>query len=339
MSMECLIKIYYEELPKKNLLGKSIDLFSFQTYEEIKKIIFKQSEKATYNSVRLKGKDLFILKIEDFDLSEIHSSIWDEETFKYLCSYLKQNPTEKLKLIITKVEKYPPSPTPSQLEPVFKDTLTSVWESTKKEIEEDVNEVDLNEKKRLFLLEKKEGKDEYINELNINIICNNCLSCNFSGFRYICAECNNFNLCEFCQENARLVHENKEHTFIRLNEAVFDDIQKYSCIFSPNRMLLNQKYEPFEINIDIMNIGDEALQECFISPIRFGKNYFGCVKNIILDECKNGEKINMKILMKFDDFDKNCNNPKDSYEGYFRLMTKEGIPFGDILYIKVMIEK
>ena len=29
----------------------------------------------------------------------------------------------------------------------------------------------------------------------------------------------------------------------------------------------------------------------------------------------------------------------DSYEGFFRLMTKDGIPFGDIYNIKVLIEE
>ena len=32
-------------------------------------------------------------------------------------------------------------------------------------------------------------------------------------------------------------------------------------------------------------------------------------------------------------------NELDYYEGYFRLMTRQGIPFGDILYIKVNIEE
>ena len=336
MSKECLIRIYYEELPKKNVLGKAIDLFSYNNYDEIKKNIFKQSEKSTYKDVRLKEKDLFILQFEDFELAELNS-IWDEETFKYLYSHLKENPLEKLKLIIKKVKKYPDF-TPSEYETLLKDALESGWKSTKKDIEEDLKENYLNDGKRLFLQEKKENdaniKDETLNELNINVICNNCLSSNFSGARYICAECNNFNLCEFCQEKARLVH-NKEHTFIRLNEPVYDNIEKYNCIFSPNKMLLNKKYEPFEIDIDIMNNGDEDLQECFLSPIRFGKNYFECLKTTITDECENGQKISLNVFMKFDDSEE----IKDSYEGYFRLITKEGLPFGDVLYIKVIIEK
>ena len=46
----------------------------------------------------------------------------------------------------------------------------------------------------------------------------------------------------------------------------------------------------------------------------------------------------MDIFVKFgdeDDEDKSLN----TYEEYFRLKTQEGIPFGDIINIKVLIEE
>lgn len=43
--------------------------------------------------------------------------------------------------------------------------------------------------------------------------------------------------------------------------------------------------------------------------------------------------------MKFEDDDEEEEiTPLDEYEGYFKLMTPEGIPFGDIFYLKVIIE-
>lgn len=338
MSTKCKIKICYEDIPKQNILGKTIDLFSFNNYNEIKKIIFKHSENKAYDKYRLKEKDLFVLKFEEINIPEIDNRIWDDDSFRILCSYVKDNQIEKLKLIIKKVKKYPSQPTPPPKYDIFlQDALLSTWESTKKDIKEDLSENSLNDRKRVYLQEKKDNniiiEDNFIKELNINIICNNCLYSNFSGARYICAECNNFNLCEYCQEKARLSH-NKDHTFIRFNNPVVNNIEKYNCIISPNKMLLNKKYEPFEVGIDIMNNGEEALQECFLSPIRFGEKYFGCLKTTIIDECKNGEKIHLNVFMKFDD-----SNQKNLYEGYFRLMTKEGIPFGDILYIQVTIQE
>ena len=41
-------------------------------------------------------------------------------------------------------------------------------------------------------------------------------------------------------------------------------------------------------------------------------------------------------LFKFED--ENDSKPKDEYEGYFRLFTEDGIPFGDIIYLQVLIE-
>ena len=97
------------------------------------------------------------------------------------------------------------------------------------------------------------------------------------------------------------------------------------------------------MEVNIINIGENNLQYCFLSPIRFGKEYLGCLKQTISEEAKKGEKIKLNIFIIFDDIDEdedqNDINLLDYYEGYFRLMTKEGIPFGDILYIKLNIYK
>jgi hypothetical protein len=45
----------------------------------------------------------------------------------------------------------------------------------------------------------------------------------------------------------------------------------------------------------------------------------------------------MNIKFDYDNTEEEDEN--NEYEGYFRLMTKEGIPFGDILYIKIIIEE
>ena len=74
-----------------------------------------------------------------------------------------------------------------------------------------------------------------------------------------------------------------------------------------------------------------------MSPIRFGKNYLGCLKDTITEECDNGTKITLNPLIKFED-EKNS-QPKDEYEGFFRLFTDKGIPFRDIIYIHVLIDK
>lgn len=337
MSKECQIKIYYTELPKKNVVG-NINLFNYPIYEKLKNLILEKSKHQAYKSIKLTEKDKFVLVILDYDVAGLNS-VWNQETYQYFYERVKQNPQEKIKFNIKKVTKYPDF-SPPQYVTILKDTLISGWNSTKKEIEEELTEKYLLEGKRLFIQEKKEKepeiKDDYINELNINIICNNCLNSNFAGVRYICAECDNFNLCGYCKEKIQTSH-NKDHIFIRLNNPIFLEIMKFSSIFSPNKMLLKNKHEAFEIVIEVLNNGEEALQGCFISPIRFGKNYLGCVKSTITEECERGNKKSLEVLVIFKDNDEV--NPNDLYEGYFRLFTQEGIPFGDILYIQVEIEK
>ena len=41
----------------------------------------------------------------------------------------------------------------------------------------------------------------------------------------------------------------------------------------------------------------------------------------------------MKTMIKFED--ENIIEKNKQYEGYFRLMTQEGLPFGDIFYLQV----
>ena len=336
MSNECQIKIYYKEMPNKNVA--KINLSQYTDFEKLQALILEKSKNnKAFKSVRVKEKDKYVLKFEDYAISGL-DSIWDKDTYKYFIDRAQQNPPEKIKLIIEKVDKYPDF-TPPQFLTVLKDSLNSGWESTRKEIENELTEKYLNEGKRIFIQEKRaketEIKDEFLEELNINVICNNCLNSNFSGLRYICAECDNYNLCDYCKEKAKVSH-NKDHIFIRLNNPIFLEIQKFSSIFSVNKMLLKKDHEPFEIKFDVLNNGEETLQGCFLSPIRFGKNYLGCVKTTITDECEYGEKSSLEVLMKFEDGD---SEPMDLYEGYFRLMTQEGIPFGDILYIQVEIEQ
>ena len=112
------------------------------------------------------------------------------------------------------------------------------------------------------------------------------------------------------------------------------DLSLFSCLFINKRKIINvDKFEAFDFEIEIINNGIESLQGCFISPIRFGKKYIGCTKDSIESEVQNGQKYTMKTMIKFED--ENIIEKYRQYEGYFRLMTQEGLPFGDIFYLQV----
>ena len=175
-------------------------------------------------------------------------------------------------------------------------------------------------------------------EKHSNVVCHNCLSSNFVGDRYICCECDNFNLCQNCKANSNVSH-NKEHGFVKISKPAQIDIKNYKYLFRPNKILLNNSKESFDINFEILNKGKNNLKGCYISSIKASKDYLKCVKKVITEDIKTDEKKRIKLSIIFEeDDDEDEDSPQDVYEGYYRLFTEEGIPFGDILYLQVIAE-
>jgi hypothetical protein len=334
------IKILFKDITK---VVCTIDTSSIGSYDKIRETILEKSNDSRFKKVKVIKGDKFILKFDGFNVGGLNA-IWNSDTYAFFLDKINNIKTDKPKFVIEKVDEYPKFEPPQYLT-VFRKELDSAWEKARKEIEDGLKEIHLSEAKKLFIQEKKDNdpvlRENLFNELNINVTCNNCLKSNFSGPRYICSECYNFNLCNSCQERGMASH-NPKHTFIIINNQekfVGVDILQYNSIFTSNRRLFKENYGPFEIDIEIINNGEENLQGCFLSPIRFGKNYLGCVNATITDECKKGDKTKLKVLiLETDNDDDNDNECLDTYEGYFRLMTEGGIPFGDILYIQVQIE-
>ena len=172
---------------------------------------------------------------------------------------------------------------------------------------------------------------------HVNVICHNCLSSNFTGPRYLCCECDNFNLCQSCKENSNIVHD-KDHAFVKINKPAKIDTKDYKNLFRPNKIFLNNaNKEPFEVSFEILNKGKKNLKGCYISSIKASNEYLKSVKTIITEDIKNEEKKRVKLMIKFQE-DEDEDSVQDVYEGYYRLFTEEGIPFGDILYIQVITD-
>ena len=78
------------------------------------------------------------------------------------------------------------------------------------------------------------------NYVHKNIRCEKCLIKPIKGIRYKCSECNNYNLCEKCEEeNDQEPFHDEEHTFIKLRKPV-DDKEKIYSYDCSNIILLNQ---------------------------------------------------------------------------------------------------
>ena len=181
-------------------------------------------------------------------------------------------------------------------------------------------------------IEEDENKKFII--IHENIQCNYCNENDIIGKRFICSECNNFNLCENCE---KLNNHNKEHCLIQINKEIIDknNYFEYQNLICENERIYNFKLNNFQENfeIKIINIGENDLKNCFFMPISYRNNYLIGNKFTIDNHFKKGETntINIKI--------KNIPEKTGIYYSKWRMFTTFGIPFGQVLYMKFNIEK
>ena len=336
---KCKIKIYYEKFKNDIVLTKNLS--SFENYQSLREAVITASNEKKQlvgiKKIAVKKGDKIVLEIVEPKIGGINS-IFNEETFNFFHNKVNEGHLTLIKLYITKVEKYPDW-SPPQIYEILKNTLQSASDENSKVLIEELAQEkseELNNGQRVYIVKRNEEKsvsEENIKDVHLRVFCNNCPNNNFFGNRYICAECDNYNLCQNCYTNERFTHC-KEHTFILIKSPIMLDLSLFSCLFINKRKIINvDKFEAFDFEIEIINNGIESLQGCFISPIRFGKKYIGCTKDSIESEVQNGQKYTMKTMIKFED--ENIIEKYRQYEGYFRLMTQEGLPFGDIFYLQV----
>ena len=337
---KCYIRIIYKQFEKNNIVKEKFS--KIETYEALRKKIIEKTENkgGEIASKGVKNDDKFVLQLaEKFAGIE---SVFDDKTLDFLRGKIMENQTTAVLLYITKVDNYPIWKPPQILE-IFKRSLDKASKETIEEIKNDLVLENLENGNRVYIKEKKEENDineDTAKECHIHIFCNQCQRGNFFGFRYMCAECNNYNLCEECYSNNIYTHD-KDHTFIRIKkpfEPEDTNLKIYNCIFTPNRIYEKRELDVFDLNVEIVNNGTVDLNGCFISPIQFGKNCLGCTRETINEEVKTGEKVKIKLgIIFYDDFNDDF-PPLNQYIGYFRLMTDKGIPFGDILYVQLDIK-
>ena len=330
-------KIYFKEGYKGKgdkvvLAGK---FSTYKNYDDLRIAIIKNAAKSSVST--LSKNDKFTLEFIDDNKINGLDYIFNKETYQYFLgmSAINKNSTNKIKLLIVKVPEFPTFKLPQHKETLEESLLVS-WEKVKKELANiEDSELKCTKKKFEKLKREEEKNDEVYSELHINVVCNNCLTANFNGERFMCCECENFNLCENCFKSHKIKHENK-HTMIRINKPIINDINKFNYVFEPKEFYFKNKYESFQLKANIVNIGENDLQCCFILPIRYQKNNLGCLKKTITEELKIGEKKSVNLMIKLNQKDIMENESKKVYEGYYRMFTEEGIPFGDVLYVKVV---
>ena len=340
--MSINFKIVFEESlnSNENVVLLRGNLLKY-TWNSLKKNIIENSHNSYFlnNNLMLKDNNFFLEIIEAFDNDfSKNPIIYNEISFSYLIEKIKEyknkNPDKNinLKFSLKKTSIIQKSENDKKLT-YLKDTLNTFWKKEKQIIKNQLNEIELTNSE-MYFLSKNNKHYKYIKQLNLiksNNICNKCLTINFDGYKYICSYCNNYNLCYNCY---KADNHNKKHNFILFKQIIeTDEIYKFNNKIIPNDIIFTNIKESFYIDLKIANTGEKDLINCFIGYIKFDKNYLYCDKYEIIDNFKNNDLIEIKIKIYFDDLNDIDFN---TFEGHFRMFTKNGIPFGDILKVKIV---
>lgn len=331
-------KIFYE----KKVLVK--DVFNKYDWNKLRDIIIENSKREFKSKKKeLKDKDDFILEFfelpNNFELSL--TSIWNNKTYNYFVDNLKiynekneNEPIKCVKMNVIKVDKLPKWDLP-KYDILLKNVLENTWKKEEEYIKNKLNDFELINGYYIFIKKKYQNKNnEEINEIkNNNIICNLCLDIDFIGPRYVCSFCNNYNLCRKCFFSG---DHNPEHNFILFKRSIKDsNILKYNNKFSPCSEIFQNIYDSFEVNFKVANIGEKDLQNCYLINIKYTGNYLCCEKYIISEKLEKNKIKEIKLKINFID----KSDKVGIFEGYFRMFTEKGEPFGDILKVRVKNDK
>lgn len=335
------IKVYREDKDTSTLIKTNFN--EFKAYSDLRKKILDSKTNKNNKEKTLKEKDKFVLiYIEDkknYYPQDLDKGIFDNKTFNYLKEKLilhEVKPDNTYKFYTTIVKKYPIWKKKENHE-FLKKALDSSWNPIYNDIMAGINLSKLEESKSIYTKKKKELKDnekQLKKETHQNIVCNNCFKKNFKGKRFICSECNNYNLCQDCEimMYQRQIHQ-RDHTLIQVNKALkdnnLDDLYKYNNMIGNNNQEFKSVASSFYSEIIIINNGENDLKNCYILPVRYGDEYLSCSPKVVENEVPRNTAIKIGLIIRIPPINKGY------FEGYFRMFTPHGLPFGDILIIKV----
>ena len=337
-------KIYGSKQDRTVLLKGNFN--DFKDYNDLKKRIIDASQKIKKKDLKLKESEKFVLKYtleENRDIYypiDLNQGIYNNKTFSYFREKIKLHEVSNditYKFFLEKVDRFPKWNKKENHE-FLNEALDSSWGPIANDIIGGINLIQLEESKINYNKKKNELKknEEKLNkEVHENIICNVCFKKDFKGKRFICAECNDYNLCQDCENifYQKQIHQ-REHTLIQINKALndekSDELYKYDIIVGNNNQEFKNVPSSFQVEINIINNGENDLKDCYILPVRFGDEYLSCIPKVINEEIQRNMSIKVNLVLRVP------NSKKGYYEGYFRMFTPHGLPFGDVLFAKVL---
>ena len=349
--MSIYFKIFFDQIKSEKVVLLKGNLLEYK-WQSLKNKLVENSSNSYFQSKNLiiKNDDIICLDLEKKDNYGLKKDflIYDNRTFIYLLEKLKeflktcQKEEMKIKLLLRK-EDNDPKIELANFDIYLSDSLKKVWKKEKDKIKKELSHLELTNSENNFvnqkLIEEKRINEDIDKKLkfniNQNVTCNNCLSMNFYGYRYICSYCNNYNLCNKCYH---LGNHEPSHNFILFRNPLEkdDDISKYDAKFNPSSIVLRNIKEIPKIPFSLVNTGQKDLENCYIGYIKLDKNHLLCDRYNIKESIKrNSQREINELTLKYDNEE---NNTFNIFEGHFRMFTENGIPFGDILKIRIINE-
>ena len=318
-------------------------LSAFENYQDIRNKIIEKFKNEPNSTNKINENDLFILSFceeRDKDLyipEELSQGIWNNQMFRHFKDKIQSHKVQSgtYKFYVNRVQKYPKWKK-KEFKEYLEETLINKWNRISTNLIEELTTPKLEKAKDNFNKLKKEKNEiekKLNEEIHHNVICNNCYKANFSGRRYICAECDNYNLCQKCEKISyqKQIHP-RTHTMIRINKPLSNEINN-----SEFRNIIGKKEQDFQnvplvfqIELKILNNGQNDLKDCYILPVRYGENYLNIFKGIIKDSLGRNMSKDISLVVKIP------NDKRGFYEGFFRMFSPFGLPFGDIIHITVI---
>ena len=226
----------------------------FKTYNDLKATL--KSSPHNFKLVFVDGT---------FIPQEVSEGIWDNDTYRFFIRKLNSHGVEngKYRFYIQEVSSLPKWQKKTDKE-LLDENLKKHWSSTMNDILNELNMMKLEESKKSFdkIKEEYSKSEENLKSINHqNIICCNCLNKDFSGKRFICSECDNFNLCQDCEKisHEKEIHS-REHVFIQINKNLEDDISKYNNVIWKYCKEFTGVEQTFKLEFTVVNNGEKDFQ-------------------------------------------------------------------------------
>lgn len=338
--MKSSFKLFLEKGTKTVLFrGKFNDYNDFEMLRQ--KIITTSQSPSFKNSKKaIKEEDKILLSFGEgspFVPSNLTEGIWDNKTYEYFLEKLRNRKlfNVQYKLYVEKKKELPVFKEIKYTEVLAK-ALEDIGNPMMNQLKAELPLVKLEKSKINFDKKQEQLTTNYKNfseEEHENIICNNCFEKGFHGPRFVCCECNNYNLCMNCEKLLKKEQfHDREHVFVQVNKAIGEDEKCKFCDYNNffgNKEQTNRIVEnSFDVKFSIINAGDNDLLNCYIIPVRYGEKYLSCKPLVINEKIARNERKDVEIRIR-----RGENFFKGVFEGYFRMFTPSGIPFGNILHI------